>query len=75
MDKVSDLVLSIDLRLKKHKLSKAWLCDQLQREGEEDITVNGLYNITCGRAHADRIKSVVAKCHKVIDNYEKRMQI
>ena len=71
----ADSVLSVDIRLKKHKLSKAWLCDQLQRHGEKDLTVNGLYNITCGRVHADRIETVVAKCHEVLDDYEKRMQI
>lgn len=75
MSVVTNLAEELEIRLKRNKLTKAWLIEQMRKKGA-DISFWKFYNFTTpGRMEESRAEGYLKMCHDIIDNYEKQMNV
>lgn len=64
---------TLEIRLKKLRLSKQWVAEQMRLNGEH-ISPWQIYNAgISGRMEESRAKETLMRCHAVLDDYESRM--
>lgn len=66
---------SLEQRLKKNKLSKSWVAQQMHKKGES-LSPWQIYNAGIpGRMEESRAEGILKKCLQAVEDYETRMGI